>query len=79
MKKNPNNKKNPRKFRAEHDRASCYNELNNTRAAVDQVAREKVSCRPLWGMSTVDPWGLLCMICEPSTHYRIHNSFTLSP
>lgn len=34
------------KSRAEHDRASCYNELNNTRAAVDQVAREKVTCRP---------------------------------
>lgn len=31
------------KSRAEHDRASCYNELNNTRAAIDQVAREKVT------------------------------------
>ncbi|XP_022837915.1 myosin heavy chain, muscle isoform X14 [Spodoptera litura] len=31
------------KAKAEHDRASCYNELNNTRAAVDQVAREKAA------------------------------------
>ncbi|XP_039753048.1 myosin heavy chain, muscle isoform X1 [Pararge aegeria] len=31
------------KSKAEHDRASCYNELNNTRAAIDQVAREKAA------------------------------------
>ncbi|XP_011558103.1 myosin heavy chain, muscle isoform X8 [Plutella xylostella] len=31
------------KAKAEHDRASCYSELNNTRAAVDQVAREKAA------------------------------------
>nr|XP_026492088.1 myosin heavy chain, muscle isoform X35 [Vanessa tameamea] len=31
------------KAKAEHDRASCYNELNNTRAAIDQVAREKAA------------------------------------
>ncbi|CAG4991721.1 unnamed protein product [Colias eurytheme] len=31
------------KAKAEHDRASCYNELNNTRAAIDTVAREKAA------------------------------------
>ncbi|XP_063624532.1 myosin heavy chain, muscle isoform X36 [Cydia splendana] len=31
------------KAKADHDRASCYSELNNTRAAVDQVAREKAA------------------------------------
>ncbi|CAH0715839.1 unnamed protein product, partial [Brenthis ino] len=31
------------KAKAEHDRASSYNELNNTRAAIDQVAREKAA------------------------------------
>lgn len=31
-----------RKRRAEHDRNSMHNELNNTRAACDQIAREKV-------------------------------------
>ncbi|VVC93951.1 unnamed protein product [Leptidea sinapis] len=31
------------KAKAEHDRAQCYNELNNTRAAIDSVAREKAA------------------------------------
>lgn len=29
-------------FRAEHDRQSSHNELNQTRTALDQLSREKV-------------------------------------
>jgi hypothetical protein len=29
-------------FRAEHDRSSAHNELNQTRGAIDALAREKV-------------------------------------
>ena len=30
--------------RAEHDRSSVYNELNNVRGAIDGLARDKVKC-----------------------------------
>jgi hypothetical protein len=37
-------------FRAEHDRANMYNELNNTRAACDSLSREKVKW--MWSCSS---------------------------
>ncbi|XP_021927601.1 myosin heavy chain, muscle-like isoform X2 [Zootermopsis nevadensis] len=40
------------KAKAEHDRSSVYNEMNNVRGAIDSLARDKVKCGVICPLST---------------------------
>lgn len=46
-------------FRAEKDRSSIYNELNNSRGAIDQLGREKVRPRPVVSVPIYRPFTLV--------------------
>uniref|UniRef100_A0A0A1X2N4 Myosin heavy chain, muscle n=1 Tax=Zeugodacus cucurbitae TaxID=28588 RepID=A0A0A1X2N4_ZEUCU len=67
------------KAKAEHDRQTCHNELNQTRSACDQLSRDKVICRKTtsshnWPLFTKDCTIPTIVLNNYYTHIRLRHS-----